>query len=239
MSSYSLESSDAIVDGVRISTIHLESVSSARVKELSGSLDVVEQARAARFRFEGDRRDYIAAHGLLRRLLGDALDEPASAIAFQYGARGKPMISNPRLPTLHFNLSHSEGWAMFALAWNREVGIDLEAAARFGDEQKLRELAARVLSPREVEIWRSLPDAPQRRTALLRAWTRKEAYGKATGEGLFDGLQEIELALDAASPKASLMVCPFQRDQNAMRAWTIHELSAPEGLGAALVVEQK
>src|SRR6266851_2349765 len=94
--------------------------------------------RARGFASERDRLRYAAAHGLLRRLLGAALDEPALALVFKYGPRGKPMIATPRplgLPTLHFNLSHSEGWAMFALAWNREVGIDLEAATRLGDER--------------------------------------------------------------------------------------------------------
>jgi 4'-phosphopantetheinyl transferase len=242
MSAALLQSPGTSVGGVQIWTAHLDSLSSGELGELSGVLDSAEHARAARFHFERDRRHYIASRGLLRRLLGAALDKPASALVFEYGEHGKPAISAASLQglTLRFNLSHSAGWAMFALAWDRDVGIDLEAAARLNrDVDGVSGLAPRVLSARELAIWRTLPDAATRETAFLRAWTRKEAYAKATGEGLFDELICIEVALDAATPESSLTLRSSPQEGGIPRRWVLHDLSAPDGFAAALAVEQK
>jgi 4'-phosphopantetheinyl transferase len=234
MSSALLQSSDTSVSGVQIWTAHLEALSPVELGELSALLDAAEHARAERFHFERDRQHYVASHGLLRRLLGAALKKPASALVFEYGAHGKPAIATAfwqgHKPC--FNLSHSAGWAMFALAWDRDVGIDLEAAARLNrDVDGLAGLAARILSARELAIWQALPDAAAREIAFLRAWTRKEAYAKATGAGLFDELGGIEVALDAATPKSSLTI-------RSPHGWTLHDLPAPEGFAAALAIEQ-
>ena len=242
MSAALLQSPGTSVGGVQIWTAHLDSLSSGELGELSGVLDSAEHARAARFHFERDRRHYVASRGLLRRLLGAALDKPASALVFEYGAHGKPAISAAFLQgrTLCFNLSHSAGWAMFALAWDRDVGIDLESAARLNrDVNGLSGLAARMLSERELAIWRALPDAAAREAAFLRAWTRKEAYTKATGQGLFEKLICIEVALDAVAPKSSLTLRSSPKEGEITRHWVLHDLSAPDGFAAALAVEQK
>lgn len=242
MSSSLLQSPDTSVRGVEIWTAHLEALSLAEFGELSALLDAAEHARAARFHFERDRRHYVASRGLLRRLLGAALDKPASALAFAYGAHGKPAISAAFLQsrTLCFNVSHSAGWAMFTLAWDRQVGIDLESATRLKrDVTGLSVLAARVLSARELVIWQALPDAAARDAAFLRAWTRKEAYAKATGTGLFDELDCIEVALDAAAPKSSLTLRSSPQEGESTRHWVLHDLSAPDGFAAALAVEER
>jgi 4'-phosphopantetheinyl transferase len=240
MSSLVLQPVDTPVSGVQIWTAHLEALSPAELGELSASLDAGEHARAARFHFERDQRHYIASRGFLRRLLSDALDKPASALVFKYGAHGKPVLS-PAIPpgrNLCFNLSHSAGWAMFALSWDYEVGIDLESIARLKrDVDGLAGLAARVLSARELAIWQALPDTAHD-AAFLRAWTRKEAYAKATGQGLFDELMRTDVALDAAGPKSSLTLRSSLEGGGA-REWILHDLPAPDGFAAALAVEQK
>ena len=188
----------------------------ADLEELTALLDAAERARASEIHFERDRRHYVAARGLLRRLLGAALDRPASALPFQYGAHGKPALASAfmRDRTLSFNLSHSAGWAMFALAWDRDVGIDLESLPRLKrDGDGLAGLAARVLSARELPIWQALPKVA-REPAFLRAWTRKEAYAKATCQGLLDELILTDVALDAAAPKSSLTLRSQQKGRN-------------------------
>jgi 4'-phosphopantetheinyl transferase len=242
MSSSLLQSSDTPVEGVEIWTAHLESFSDAEIGELAALLDGAEQTRAARFHFARDRRHYVASRGLLRRLLGAGLDRPATALVFEYGTQGKPALAASCSPgrVLRFNLAHSSGWAMFALVWDREIGIDLESATRLKrDINALPGLAARVLSPRELAIWQTLPDLTAQDAAFLRAWTRKEAYVKATGKGLFDELANIEVALDAAAPKTSLTLRSIPQEGEIMRHWALHDLSAPDGFAAALAVEQK
>ena len=51
----------------------------------------------------------VFARGLLRHLLGAALEMPASTLAFEYGAHGKPALAPAfsRKRPLCFNLSHS------------------------------------------------------------------------------------------------------------------------------------
>jgi 4'-phosphopantetheinyl transferase len=218
------------VGGVRIWRAHLDSTPAADLEELGALLDSAEHVRAARFHFERDRRHYVGTRGLLRSLLGAELDKNPSTLVFEYGSRGKPAIVA--------GISHSSGWAMFALAWDREVGIDLECGSRLErDDNSLSELAARILSAGEFAIWRALPDDAPRRAAFLRAWTRKEAYAKATGQGVFDELNRVEVALDAAAPKPTLTLRAASAEGRT-RDWTIHDLSAPDGFAAALAIEQ-
>lgn len=83
-----------------------------------------ERARAARFRFERDRRRYVVARGRLRQLLGERLGRRPDALQIDYGASGKPRLSDR---ALHFNLSHSDDVALYAFSSACEIGADIEA----------------------------------------------------------------------------------------------------------------
>ncbi|NBE54277.1 4'-phosphopantetheinyl transferase superfamily protein [Streptomyces sp. YC537] len=146
-------------------------------------LDAEERARAERLRRPADRRLYIAAHVLLRRLLGARLDRDPAGIRYVRepcpgcGApHGRPAV--PGAP-VHFSLSHSGDLALIALA-DRPVGVDLEALA----DPALVNDVSRTLHPREREELTSLPEGTSRVEAFTRCWTRKEAYLKGTGEGI-------------------------------------------------------
>ncbi len=196
-----------------------------------GCLDAAETARAARFHFEHDRRHYAAARGWLRVLLGRYLDTPPGALRFGYGPRGKPFFDHPS-GGMRFNVSHSHGHALLAFARGREVGIDLEAGARLGDDWP--GLVRRVFSPREQAELAALP-ADCQRAAFLSGWTRKEAYLKATGLGITEGLHSIEVTLDPALPP--VLRHPATEEAHAARTWTIHDLRTDATFAAALVVE--
>ncbi len=207
-------------------TVHVWTANLDDHTPLPGLLDADEAARAQRFHFEHDRRHFAAARGILRALLGRYLAAAAGEIRFGYGARGKPFVAAPATP-VRFNLSHSHGRAMFVFARAREVGVDLEAGARLKDDWP--GIARRVFSSREQAELAALP-AEQRRTAFLNGWTRKEAYLKATGLGIVDGLQSIEVTL-GPSPPCALLAGP------AGVAWSLHDLRTDENFAAALVVE--
>ncbi len=194
---------------------------------LAALLNEEETARARRFHFERDRRHFTAARGWLRLLLGRYLDAAPASLCFGYGARGKPFVAAPRGAPLRFNLSHSHGRALYAFAAGREVGIDVEAGARLGDDWP--GLVRRIFSAREREELFALPAVCQR-AAFLNGWTRKEAFLKATGQGLVDGLQSIEVSLDPATPPALLAA-------GAPARWAIHDLRDGDAYAAALVVE--
>jgi 4'-phosphopantetheinyl transferase len=203
---------------VRIWIAHLDSISPKETEHLFESLDMSERSRAKKFHSSQDRHRYIAAHGLLRFALGETLGRAANALVLEKSAQGKPQLpQNSDERHLKFNLSHASGWALIATGWDRELGVDLESAGSLpDDDESLSKLAARVLSARELEIWKAIPNSATRRAEFLRLWTRKEAYVKATGQGLRHELANIELPTDR---------------------WIVRDLSVPAELTAALTVE--
>src|SRR5947207_14721515 len=85
-----------------------------------------ERNRSARFRFERDRQRFIVARGALRDLLARYLQTQPAQISFVYDAFGKPDLSPEFANGLRFNLSHSAGFALIAIATGSDVGVDLE-----------------------------------------------------------------------------------------------------------------
>lgn len=146
-------------------------------------LDATEQARAARFVFSRDRVAYIAAHALLRAALTAVVpDAHPGAWRLVADERGKPAAwLGDRAAPLSFNLSHAEGIVGVAIMPlpGFALGFDLEALAR----KVTLEIADRYFRPEEVAWLRSLEETDRSR-GFLRLWTLKEAFIKATGEGL-------------------------------------------------------
>ena len=139
----------------------------AAVQQLAALLNHEELERSSRFHFERDRARFIQARGHLRRILGQYLDMPADQIAFAYGLNGKPTLRSNK--HLTFNLSHSHDLALSAVAWQRELGIDLEWTGRDADYLTI---ARHFFSLREQAVLQSLPPHALRK-AFYACWTRK------------------------------------------------------------------
>ena len=151
-------------------------------------LDSHEAARAAHFRFEGDRNRYIACHGILRMVLGRYVDRAPAALRFDLGSHGKPCL---RDSDLQFNLSHSRHLALFAISRDLTVGCDVE----FHDERFLAEnIPEHFFSRAEVAELHAMPPS-DRLAAFFAGWTRKEAYIKARGLGLSLPLNSFDVSL--------------------------------------------
>ncbi|GAK51691.1 4'-phosphopantetheinyl transferase [Candidatus Moduliflexus flocculans] len=202
------------------------------LEALLAVLDADERARADRFRFPKDRRHYIAARGTLRLLLSRYLAMPVAKIAFDYNEYGKPALA-PELTSLdlRFNLSHSGDMALYAVTLAREVGVDIEWTGRRLDQPE--QIAERYFSQAERAALRNLPET-QKRQGFFNAWTRKEAYIKARGKGLYLALDEFDVRLDPAQPAQLLAT----RDDPAQASrWQMQALDPGAGYVAALVVE--
>jgi 4'-phosphopantetheinyl transferase len=175
-----------------------------------------EQVRADRFRYEHDRQGFVAARCGMRELLGRYLDREPGAIEFTYGAHGKPLLADN---ALMFNLSHSGEWAMLGIAIDRPIGVDLEQIKPMENVEKL---TARFFTPGEHQ--RLLKTSKSDRTGMFfRTWTCKEAYLKATGEGL-GKLKGLEIAL--GENQAAQFVNP--------QTWDIQELLPAAGYVGAI-----
>lgn len=149
-------------------------------------LSPVERAIAERFWFERHRRQYVAAHALKRLMLSTFQRLPASAWEFSSGPHGKPFLRS--FPSLHFNLSHCDGLVACALSQTVEVGLDVERVTRDAPI----ELAQRYFAVEEEQWLKELPPSA-RHTGFFQLWTMKEAFIKATGDGLSQSLQDFAI----------------------------------------------
>jgi 4'-phosphopantetheinyl transferase len=155
-------------------------------------LSAGERARAARFHFDIHRSRFVAARGILRKLLANYTGQDPMAIEFLYGPNGKPTL---RQCDLHFNLSHSEDRAVFAFTYTAQVGVDLEYLRFMPD---MAQIAGSFFSPLEFRSI-SATHEPQRNIAFFRCWTRKEAIIKASGEGLTCPLGGFDVSIDVTA----------------------------------------
>jgi 4'-phosphopantetheinyl transferase len=162
------------------------------MQRLAATLSPEENARASRFAFARDRDYFVAARGILRELLGTYLEKSASEISLCYGSAGKPALSaNGAKPQIHFNLSHSDGLAVFAFSADRELGVDVE---RVRQDYAREDVAAGNFTAREIAKLRGL--APESRAEwFFRCWTRKEACVKAWSAGLQIPLASFDVPL--------------------------------------------
>jgi 4'-phosphopantetheinyl transferase len=150
-------------------------------------LSASERERAGRQAQERPARRWARARSELRRILAayagadpaELVIEPAPCV--HCGERhGKPFLAGQERP-LRFNVSHSQGLAVIAVAHGREVGVDVEAT-RGG--RRLQRIAESRLSAAEAAELRGL-EGPEHEAAFYRLWARREAYLKATAEGVF------------------------------------------------------
>lgn len=167
------------------------------IGELESTLSLEEKARADRFHFINDRNRFVVARGLLRKLLGKYLDQAPIGLEFSYGQHGKPALSGGNTSSgLCFNLSHASGLVVYAIARERNLGIDVEHVR---PEAAGEDIAERYFSAGEVSDLQTLP-AAERVEGFFHCWTRKEAYLKATGMGLQIPLDSFAVTLLPSQP---------------------------------------
>ena len=163
-------------------------------------LSLAEQERAARFHFERDAKRYQVSHAALRLILAQATGLSPSALQFTEGSHGKPHLKSP--PGLHFNMSHSDDWALIGLSRIGPIGIDIEVMTPMDDADLL---AQKNFSPAEYAVFHRLP-AAQKLASFFRCWTRKEACLKALGSGLSIEPHEFEAGLDTGTRSTAIAV---------------------------------
>ena len=202
----------------------------AALTGLSPLLSPEECQRAERFSVSEPRRQFVFGRVCLRQILGACLGREPASLVLERQPHGKPCLAWPEGgdADLRFNLSHSGRRLAIALARGRDVGVDLEQIQPLKEEALL---AGRIFSPREQAEWRSLPEA-QQRTAFFNGWTRKEAWLKATGEGLTDDLAAIEVTL-APGKDAAWLALPGGLPVG--REWAVRALPLPPDYAGAVV----
>ena len=199
---------------------------------LYATLSPDERTRSARFRFERDQQRFIVARGVLRDLLGRYLQTQPGQIRFVYNAFGKPDLSPDLANRLKFNLSHSAGLALIAIATASNVGVDLEYIRAQSDHA---DIARWFFSAAECDYLVAVPRHLHAGT-FFSCWTKKEAYLKACGEGLAIPLNSFSVPL-TADPAHTVDLYVASRDIAPAKRWSLYTLRPAPGYAGALAIE--
>jgi len=158
---------------------------------------VDERERYERFRFERDRRLFLATRALVRTVLSRYAPVAPGEWRFVADGAGKPRIAGPQIfPDLHFNLANTPGLvACVVSAAHDAVGVDVERIDRTLD---FVALANRYFAAQESRQLRNAGSFTLARQ-FFTYWTLKESYVKARGLGLSLPLDAFWFAIGDAA----------------------------------------
>jgi 4'-phosphopantetheinyl transferase len=166
-------------------------------RDLLAALEVlspIERERYERFVFERDRRDFAAAHGLLRNALSTYGDARPADWTFVTSPTGKPLLGGSG-SKVEFNISHTHGLVACAATADVEVGVDVESldSGRVPNDVVKSSFSEFEIADLDVRI------GIDRLERFVELWTLKEAYLKAIGVGLSGRLNAITFEFDGSS----------------------------------------
>ena len=130
-----------------------------------------------------DRQLSLAGKLLLKRMIEKCMPvEKLDLEMLVYNNFGKPYFNGHT--NFQFNIAHSGDIVICAGSATDEIGVDIElvkpiATTDFNDYFTANE-------------WRLINSCPDRNAAFFSAWTRKEAFMKATGMGVHMPLDQID-----------------------------------------------
>jgi 4'-phosphopantetheinyl transferase len=178
-------------DTVRVRWLSIAQSDGNDLARWRSMLDGEELAQADRYVFAADRNTYIGAHALLRTMLSVASGSPTATWRYARRPFGKPELDPACAGSgLQFNLSRTSGLVACAIAHD-EIGVDVEAS----DCEMDFAIADRFFAPEEARLVNG--GSPEQRAFLFfRFWTLKEAFIKATGEGLRRPLDTFSFSVD-------------------------------------------
>jgi 4'-phosphopantetheinyl transferase len=203
----------------------------SRIQELAQLLSEDERLRLRRFRFEKDQHAFAIRRGLSRKILGDYLNTDPNQIQFFYGDHGKPeLINTSGNANIHFNLSHSGSFILFALTLYQRIGVDIEY---IHDVPEINQIAEIILSEIEYHIFQTLPEE-DKKEAFFHYWTCKEAITKAIGIGLSQPPNSITTSISPGKPARLIR---FKGDKKVASSWLIQSLYLDPDYAAAIAVE--
>jgi len=220
----------AIGDGdIHIWKSHLD-LSSDLLRYMWETLSADERDKAHRYVFEKDRNESIASRGLLRAILSCYLQVPPKSQKYRYNEYGKPFLNQLHDSCISFNLSHSRGIALFAIAAKHNIGIDIEALRYDIDILQMAEVAFSLF---EINQLLSFPPSMRHR-AFFNGWTRKEAYIKAIGCGISIPLDSFAVSL---TPGGISPVINIAGSFSELSPWSVYEIEIESGYVAALAID--
>ena len=198
------------------------------VEDCRSWLSKEERGRAGRFVRQEDQLQYVLAHGSMRAVLARYTGHDPSSVTFQMGATGKPALAetNDGRHRVHFNLSHSHGRMLIAVARDQDVGVDLE---QIRDKVEVVKLAERFYAPLERNRVAGVTGLEQAKR-FYRYWVAKEAVLKGQAVGL-QLLQQCEILDSRDALRAEVYLLEGATMQP---GWTIQWLDCGTGWAGAV-----
>ena len=169
-------------------TVHVWCINPRGVDNLRGADGILSAAERQRLSALADlerRAQREFAWAARRIILSRYTRTETAELEFFADNFGRPGLSHPRIENFFFNLSHTSGFSVLAIASTR-VGVDVEniIAVDFGGVE------TNQFTSDERSCLAKLKGASRLR-AFYRLWTQKEAYVKAVGLGFTLPLQLI------------------------------------------------
>lgn len=191
---------------------------------LASVFDETERARFAGYRRDEDKQRFAIGCALAKLVVAGRTGGMASAVTFDRtcaecgGTHGKPAVLGT---DLELSVSHSGDVVMVAVTSGAACGVDVERLDGRRDSAALGRL---VLAESERGTARTERE-------FLRAWTRKEAITKATGDGLRVPFSEVVVSGPDEPPR--VLAWPYPDPPDSL---SLVDLDAPPGYLAALAV---
>lgn len=124
------------------------------------------------------KQNYLAGRYYLLNLLAAYTKQAPSEVMLSYSRLNKPSLSDSSL-AVEFNFTDTNGYGVFAFSRGRQVGVDIESRTR---DINFKAIADRRFTQQELAF--VYENGELNRQRCLAIWTRKEAFGKATGLGI-------------------------------------------------------
>lgn len=150
-------------------------------KKLLKELDLQRLSRIVR---QEDKNIFLSSQVMKKIICGQYLNCPPEEVFFAYTENKKPFISDKS--DFHFNVSHSGNWLVMVFSRN-PCGIDVEKIQPDFDFEGVIRI---TFHPEEIGYILQNPDHSN---AFFRIWSIKESFLKATGVGLIDNLNELNM----------------------------------------------
>jgi 4'-phosphopantetheinyl transferase len=190
---------------VTLAAVRLDAVGNS-IPDRVSPLHPVELARANAMPAGRERDRFLNGRIAVRRFAAELLGSRAEDLLLDYACancglsgaidHGRPGYRAPAIGReVRLSLSRSGLWCLLAGTTDpavAAVGADLEDSARAG----FAGFDDVVLTPRERALLDGVADESQAATTRARLWSRKEAFLKATGAGLFREPSSVEASDD-------------------------------------------
>jgi 4'-phosphopantetheinyl transferase len=187
-----------------------------------------DHRRLKRIRDHAEKARRAATYVALRIMIAGLLGK-----RFARAPMVRPLGGKPRLAgvPVSFNLTHSGDFALIGVGRRGKLGVDLEEV-RDTLPMALKHRARIVDAARIIGAGRALD--PEHDRDVLQAWTRLEAFSKATGRGINRTLADFGIRKQGNARLHTPGDGVAARARSQMPRYVVHDLRLPSRVIAAL-----